>query len=502
MFRNPRLEISGTSLHNEESDNTSDTSSICDTDNTIDFLLHSQCWPDQNHEILSRLFNKLSLSDGDCKVLLEELRLLDNKSPIPSLKDIRDAELAVLRDCKFIVEPISLSVPTSATGGNMITNPEQLQVMHFDLWDVVQDLLADPELANACEWKFRPRETSEGARAYDEVVSAQWWQEEQQHCGSKTNILALIFASDEVPVTMNGRNVHPVYVTLANLPDHYRKQSSSKRLYGFLPAVTVIKGFRNENAIRQFRRSVRMAAYEKLFSPIVEKASNLFLKIGPTGQYIHCVPRVPFLVLDEKELRYVCGLYGGSNASRPCNICLVKPKLEGITATSSPRQKHHMIQLLTERSDCKEFSIHAEPNFFLSLVGLNVFSLPSCRMHATDHGVFEHLLKLVLTLLRSQGQQCIRKFDQRWQRTGSFPFMKAFPNGVSELAFLRAFEFRSISMQLPFALHGLAGSPTFLDASQEDGMVAMVVAGPQDFSHARCTPWGQSAAFPPSPPIA
>lgn len=51
-------------------------------------------------------------------------------------------------------------------------------------------------------------------------------------------VLALILYSDSTLVTNNGRDsVWPVYMTLANIPMHRRKQPGCFQLLGFIPQI-------------------------------------------------------------------------------------------------------------------------------------------------------------------------------------------------------------------------------------------------------------------------
>ena len=52
--------------------------------------------------------------------------------------------------------------------------------------------------------------------------TADWWKEQQSQVGPYEKILALIIYVDETNVTFNGRNVHPVYISLGNLHVDFR----------------------------------------------------------------------------------------------------------------------------------------------------------------------------------------------------------------------------------------------------------------------------------------
>ena len=60
------------------------------------------------------------------------------------------------------------------------------------------------------------------SNVYSELWSADWWKEQQAELGKDALILALIIYADETNVTFNGRNMHPVYISLGNLHVEYR----------------------------------------------------------------------------------------------------------------------------------------------------------------------------------------------------------------------------------------------------------------------------------------
>jgi hypothetical protein len=62
---------------------------------------------------------------------------------------------------------------------------------------------------------------------------------------------------------------------------------------------------------------------------------------------------------------------------------------------------------------CREWSIHPEDNDLFRLPGFDPFKNPSCRMHATDHGIFKRLLDLSIFIISRQKANIKREFDDR-----------------------------------------------------------------------------------------
>ena len=154
-----------------------------------------------------------------------QLVQFDKKSPFPnSLKMLREVETAVysqstLRTCHFK----DITVPLSRSGVGMINVWQDLKAVTYDLYQIATDLLSDGDHAQWAVWKHTIDigEVS-GMRAFNEVWTANWWKRQQDELGPEANILAVILYVDETHVTYNGRNMHPIYMSLANLHLSFR----------------------------------------------------------------------------------------------------------------------------------------------------------------------------------------------------------------------------------------------------------------------------------------
>ena len=103
----------------------------------------------------------------------------------------------------------------------MLSKNQSFKCVMYDLWDTVQDLLNDGEHSEYAVFSYS--ETSlAGNRSVSELWTADWWKLEQERLPAHSSILAIIFYIDETNVNFQGRNVHPVYITLGNLHVEYR----------------------------------------------------------------------------------------------------------------------------------------------------------------------------------------------------------------------------------------------------------------------------------------
>ncbi len=137
--------------------------------------------------------------------------------------ELRQVESSLLANSGILTEPIDVSVPVDTIGDSMVAvQGQQLATLRFDLWSVVKDLLSDPLLARSLVWRFSWCANQQGHRTVGELHTGDWWREQQQQLGQDANILAEIIYADETTINLKGRSLHPVYITLGNIPWEFR----------------------------------------------------------------------------------------------------------------------------------------------------------------------------------------------------------------------------------------------------------------------------------------
>ena len=129
---------------------------------------------------------------------------------------------------------------------------------------------------------------------------------------------------------------------------------AGKRLFGFLPVISVRTAFRNSELVRRYKRLVFRKALRHVTSQIREICRSpergfviaynnismpfVFLKYLTLfkGKFVHI--RVPFFITDEKELASgITGMYASSQCRRPCNCCTLDFFEENISKIGAPR---------------------------------------------------------------------------------------------------------------------------------------------------------------------
>ena len=153
-----------------------------------------------------------------------QVNTLDFSKTIPSSGyELRAEETRVL-DFSKVKQTVFYDVPKpiSSHGMSMVHDHAEPIFFTMNLWDKIEDILSDPVMAESLHMKFERTVNDDGMRTIGELYTSNWMRRMQHELGPTANILAIILAMDETPMSMNGRNVHPVYVTLGNIPLRYR----------------------------------------------------------------------------------------------------------------------------------------------------------------------------------------------------------------------------------------------------------------------------------------
>jgi hypothetical protein len=167
--------------------------------------------------------------------------------------------------------------------------------------------------------------------------------------------------SDATTTDALGKNqLHPIYVSIGNIPTWRRNKPDAKQLLAYLP---ILESKLHKNLARDtFHKSIQY-----LLEPI---NSNDGLDLTINNETIWFFPRVSVIITDWPEAATFCLTYKSSNSHFPCHFCLVKrDDLANINLKSNdirPRTHEEMRKHFDEGTE-KDVSIESVPNFFWEL---------------------------------------------------------------------------------------------------------------------------------------
>lgn len=328
-------------------------------------------WPEgRNYEVISKLIQRLQISDSNARVLIEMISQLDVTQPLPpSLAAIQKAE-AAQQSMDMIVETVPIETPSDSSGNSMVER-QSISLVRFDLMTLVHQLLSDPVHVEWFKCNYEPDRRKQG-RGQVEVVSelwtARWWRDEELKLGDATvpaeakRILSIILSGDETQVTLRGRMVHPVYLTLGNLYRTFRQKESGRKILGFIPIVNAVKSYKSNERVKSYKRQVKLWCMWRFVEPIIRHANGLVVQVG--ARHLFMYPRMPFFVGDEPEIAHaVINMYKSAQATYPCSRCLVNPKVHGLCNTGALRDIEKQRQLFFKHNCipakvCERTSMH------------------------------------------------------------------------------------------------------------------------------------------------
>ncbi|GES84717.1 hypothetical protein GLOIN_2v1783703 [Rhizophagus clarus] len=252
--------------------------------------------------------------------------------------------------------------------------------------------------------------------------------------------------------TLGKSQLHPIYITLGNIPIWRHNKQDAKQLLGYLPILEAA----NKDLVRDtFHKSLR-----HLLEPIILLKDGIDLFINNENTWFY--PRVSTIIADWPEAASFCLVYKSSNSNLPCHSCLVKRKNlanidlsvnDVILRTHDEMRKH--FENDTQRSVCIE-SVH---NFFWDLPNINIYlaTVPD-RMYHLNLGLFRYQIIFTCDILKSQhvnGNKLVEEVDYRLAAIPRFSGIKIFSNGLQSIARLTASEYRSLMKVMIFVIDNL-----------------------------------------------
>lgn len=185
-----------------------------------------------------------------------------------------------------------------------------------------------------------------------------WWKTTQESLPIGAKLLSIILYSDATTTDALGKcQLHPIYITLGNIPIWRRNKLDVKQLLGYLPIL--------ENANKNLVRETFHKCLRHLLEPIIllKNGIDLFLN----NEKIWFYPRVSMIIADWPEAASFCLVYKSANSNNPCHFCLIKKEnLEKINLSPNDMilRSHNEMRRHLENNTEKSVCIESIPNFF------------------------------------------------------------------------------------------------------------------------------------------
>ncbi|RHZ84024.1 hypothetical protein Glove_86g255 [Diversispora epigaea] len=185
----------------------------------------------------------------------------------------------------------------------------------------IENLLSNLEITKHFAYDYEDL-TFEGEKSYGEQFTENWWKSVNASIPSVAKVLSIILYSDATTLdTLGKSSLHPIYISLGNIPTWRRNKEDAKQLLGYLPIISAKD--ETEKKSSEFKILVRKTFHNSikfLLEPLFENAS-IDLKID--GKRIWFYPRISIVICDWPEAYTFSLTYKSSNSNYPCHFCLV-----------------------------------------------------------------------------------------------------------------------------------------------------------------------------------
>jgi len=205
---------------------------------------------------------------------------------------------------------------------------------------------------------------------YGEQNSGIWWRTTEELLPLEFKLMSIIIYSNAINCdTLSKSSLHPIYISLGNIPIWRRNKPDAKQLLGYLPIVK--SNNTTEKRSQTFKNIVRETFHkflEILLEPLKSLKNGIDLSICDKTYWFF--PKVSVVIADWPEAATFCLTYKSPNSNNPCHFCLVsRNNLANIKLSNNDKilRKHQdMSEYLYLNLD-KSVSIEKIPNFFWTL---------------------------------------------------------------------------------------------------------------------------------------
>ncbi|RHZ85589.1 hypothetical protein Glove_64g115 [Diversispora epigaea] len=309
--------------------------------------------------------------------------------------------------------------------------PKNIVVEYFihycPIVNCIENLLSNSEITKHFAYDYEDLAFEE-EKSYGEQFTGNWWKSVNASIPSVAKVLSIILYSDATTLdTLRKSSLHPIYISLGNIPTWRRNKENAKQLLGYLPIISAKD--ETEKKSSEFKILVRKTFHNSikfLLKPLFENAS-IDLKID--GKRIWFYPRISTVICDWPEACTFSLTYKSSNSNYPCHFCLVsKDNLANTCLRKNQavlRNKENMKKYY-DNDITKEASLEPVYNYFWDIPDLNIYdvTVPD-RMHHLDLEIPRH------------------------------PGLKIFAGGLQSIARLTANEFRDLMKVMVFVVDNL-----------------------------------------------
>ena len=121
---------------------------------------------------------------------------------------------------------------------NILSYDNEEYFIHYrPILECIENLLSNSEITQHFVYEYKNMKV-DGEKSYSEQFTGNWWKDAENSIPRLANILSIILYSDATTTDTLGKNsLHPIYISLGNIPTWRRNKEDAKQLLGYLPIV-------------------------------------------------------------------------------------------------------------------------------------------------------------------------------------------------------------------------------------------------------------------------
>ncbi|RHZ65586.1 hypothetical protein Glove_314g17 [Diversispora epigaea] len=376
-------------------------------------------FPNEAYADLMTLVTKHNLSNKAGNSIIKFFNRHSDLSQSPLPKNIETGR-------KFM-DKMNISQLSYSKHCILMHNNREYFINYRPIKNCIEILLSNSEILQHFIFKYENKK-HQGEKSYAEQNSGNWWKYTEASIPSSACILSFILYSDATTTdTLGKSSLHPIYISLGNIPTWRRNKEDAKQLLGYFPILFAKN--EKEKTSPEFKKLVRETFHKSLkflLDPLFENENGIDYKINN---------------------RIICSNF-------PCHFCLVQKNdlIDTMQDQIILRNHENMMEHFNNNTG---HSVSLEPveNYFWNIPNLNIYAatVPD-RMHHLDLGLYHYQIEFTKGIL---GRSSIDKMNERIGAIPRYPGLKIFSKGLQSIARLTASEHRDLMKVMVFVVDGL-----------------------------------------------
>jgi Plavaka transposase len=160
-------------------------------------------------------------------------------------------------------------------------------------------------------------------------------------------------------------SLHPIYISLGNIPTWRRNKEDAKEFLGYLPILSANEIKKKSLDYKILVRETFHKSIKFLLNPLFCKESENGIDFEVNGENVWFFPRISTIISDWPEACTFALTYKSANSNYPCHFCLTeKDKFIKTHKDQMIMRNHETMYEYYQNNKMAEISLEPVYNFF------------------------------------------------------------------------------------------------------------------------------------------